>query len=154
MTAETAWNAYKSLKIGEPKFDVSSYEYSITLLCQSLRVEDARQRILEMKLAFGVSEDQTVITSSDNQSSRLTEVLAMAYGALARAYTILNQEKEAISACEASLGFAERSKDSLKKGNSFSSESLSIHRHFSIKYEFEHSRKLLLCETNIPFFAL
>ena len=83
----------------------------------------AMQRISEMKLALRASEDQTVIVSNGNQNSRLYEVLAMAYCALARAYTILNEEREAIGACETSLGYAERSKDSLKKGNSFSSKS-------------------------------
>ena len=125
VTAEIAWAKYKSLDVGDesqPAFDVSSYEYSITLLCQALRVEDAITRISEMKLAFGVSEEEKGTVSSDDQS--LTEGLAMAYCALARAYTILNKEEEAIGACKNSLEFAKTSIDALKSGKSFSSKFL------------------------------
>ena len=129
MTAEIAWSKYKSLNVGDKSrshtstaFDISSYEYSITLLCQALRVKDAITRISEMKLAFGVSEEEKGTASSDDQS--LTEGLAMAYCALARSYTILNKEEEAIDACKNSLEFAKTSTDALKRGSSFSSKFL------------------------------
>ena len=118
VTAEIAWATCKGLGIA---FDVSSYEYSITLLCQALRVEDAIARILEMKQAFGLAKEQKVTASNDDQS--LTEALAIAYCSLTRAYTILNEEKKAVDACETSLAFASTSKDALKRGDSFSSKS-------------------------------
>ena len=119
VTAEMAWEKCKGLSIA---FDVSSYEYSITLLCQALRVEDAIARISEMKQAFGLAKEQKVTASNDDQS--LTEALAIAYCSLTRAYTILNEEKKAVDACETSLAFASTSKDALKRGDSFSSKSL------------------------------
>mmetsp|Transcript_47606 Transcript_47606/g.48451 ORF Transcript_47606/g.48451 Transcript_47606/m.48451 type:complete len:227 (+) Transcript_47606:556-1236(+) len=119
VTAEIAWKTCKRLGTA---FDVSSYQYSISLLCQALRVEDAMTRISEMKNAFGLSEERKEIAPSDDQS--LTEAIAMSYCALARAYTILNKGKQAVGACETSLAFARKSKDSLKRGNSFSSKSL------------------------------
>jgi len=115
VTAEIAWKTCKRLGTA---FDVSSYQYSISLLCQALRVEDAMTRISEMKNAFGLSEERKEIAPSDDQS--LTEAIAMSYCALARAYTILNKGKQAVGACETSLAFARTSKDSLKRGNSFS----------------------------------
>jgi len=123
VTAEIAWAKFKTLNIADEDhtstaFDVSSYEYSITLLCQALRVKDAITRISEMNLAFGVSEEKKELASSDDQS--LTEGLAIAYCALARAYTILKKEEEAIAACKTSLHFAKASKDALKRGSSFS----------------------------------
>ena len=124
VTAEMAWEKYKSLSISEQQtstvFDVSSYEYSITLLCQALRVKDAISRISEMKLAFGISGEAKELASSEDQS--LTEGLAVAYCALARAYTILKKKEQAIDAIKTSLHFAKVSKDSLKRGSSFSSK--------------------------------
>ena len=123
VTGERAWAAYKKLGLA---FDVSSYEYSITLLSQALRVEDASLRISEMGIFFGLSQEQKLIASCDDQS--LTESLAMGYCALARAYTILNDEKNAIDTCKTSLAFASTSKDTLKKGNLVSSTS---HNYYS-----------------------
>jgi len=125
VTADFAWEKFKGLiavdvanTTTNAAFDVSSFEYYITLLCQALRVDDAASVISEMKSAFGVSEEQKGTVSSDDQS--LTEGLAMAYCALARAYTILNKKVEAIDACTTSLNFAKASKDALKSGGSFS----------------------------------
>ena len=121
VTSEIAWEKYKSLDtttVEQMRFDVSSYEYSITLLCQALRVEAAKKRISEMNLAFGVSDQKQALESNNDQS--LTEGLAMAYCALARAYTILKKETEAIAAIKTSLDFAKASKDALKRGDSFS----------------------------------
>lgn len=124
VSSEIAWKKYKSLDIPDGQtrttFDVSSYEYSITLLCQALRVDAAIERISEMKLAFGVSEGKKELESSDDQS--LIEGLAMAYCALARAYTILKNENKALDAIKTSLRFAKLSKDALNRGNSFSSK--------------------------------
>ncbi len=125
VSSEIAWEKYKGLDTSggqqtRTTFDVSSYEYSITLLCQALRVEAAMERISEMKLAFGVSEEKNELKSSDDQS--LTEGLAMAYCALARAYTILKMEDQAIDTIKTSLRFAKLSKDALNRGSSFSSK--------------------------------
>jgi len=114
ITAENAWKEYQRLKLAI--FDVSSYEYSITLLCQALRTQDALERIEEMKAAFGIHKSQT--TSNNDQS--LTEALAVVHLALARAYTILGAMDEAIEACKKSLAFSVSSRKALKSETSFS----------------------------------
>lgn len=127
VTSEIAWEKYKNLDIAteqQTRFDVSSYEYSITLLCQALRVEAAEKRISEMKLAFGLSDKKQALESSNDQS--LMEGLAMAYCALARANTILKKEEQALGAINTSLEFAKASKDALKRGDSFSRKSLRV----------------------------
>ena len=127
MTAEVAWAKFKSMNSTDEHpsctaFDISSYEYSITLLCYALRVNDAIKRISEMKLAFDVVNKRDALASSDDQS--LTEGLAVVYCALARAYTILKKEDEAIDACKNSLYFLKASKDALKRSSSFSRKCL------------------------------
>jgi hypothetical protein len=118
VTAEKAWNLYKNLQetdSGSVIFDVSSYEYSISLLCQALRTEEGKGRISEMQVSFNVTDDLT------NASQSVTESLAIAYLTLARAYATLNQRDEAISACHRSLDFVKASKRSLKTGTDASS---------------------------------
>lgn len=125
MTAEIAWEKYKSLNNSDEgnvgtSFDISSYEYSITLLCQALRVDDAKARVSEMKRAFGIVGNKNEFASCDDQS--LTEGLAMAHCALARAYTILKKKEDVIAASQTSLICAKASKDALKRDTSFSSK--------------------------------
>jgi hypothetical protein len=118
VTAEKSWNLYKKLQEtddGSVIFDVSSYEYSISLLCQALRTEEGKGRISEMQVSFNVTDDLT------NASQSVTESLAIAYLTLARAYATLNQRDEAISACHRSLDFVKASKRSLKTGTDASS---------------------------------
>mmetsp|Transcript_11422 Transcript_11422/g.27317 ORF Transcript_11422/g.27317 Transcript_11422/m.27317 type:complete len:742 (+) Transcript_11422:49-2274(+) len=168
VTAEIAWRRFKSLycKDGQPActpFDISSYEYSITLLCHALRVDEAIKRISEMKLAFDVMEKMEALASSDDQS--LTEGLAMVYCALARAYTILKKEDDAIAACKNSLIFSKASKDALKRSSSFSrkcgwrkhdkrdgdrrTESNSIYRHHRLSEIERESRALMTVSQNV-----
>jgi hypothetical protein len=102
---------------------VSSFEYSVTLLCNALRTNDAERRIQEMKDYFRVPESGATVEEGDDQS--MTEALAVVYLALGRAYAILNEAKESIEACNKSIGCARTSKRALKSGTSFSS------KHFS-----------------------
>jgi pentatricopeptide repeat protein len=115
VTAERAWTKYKGLKTSKDEaFDVSSYEYSITLLCQALRTKDAENRIAEMTTAFDIKNAE-----SNDQSA--TEVLANTYLALARAHSVLRSEKDTVSACDMSLAFSMSSRNALKSDQSFSS---------------------------------
>lgn len=114
ITSEKAWDLYKNLQEKgrvASDFDVSSFEYSISLLCQALRTEEAESRIKELKMLFGVSED----LASTAQS--VAESLSVSYLALARAYAILEQRDKAESACRLAIDFAKRSKVALKTGN-------------------------------------
>jgi hypothetical protein len=98
-------------------FDVSSYEYSIILLCQALRTADAETRIAEMKTAFNLPDGDGL----DHDQS-VTEALAVVHLALSRAYAMLGRGKDAISACDMCLRFSKSSRAALKSGESFSSE--------------------------------
>jgi hypothetical protein len=123
ISAERAWTAYYSLhNSGDASavFDVSSYEYYITLMCQALQLDDAEAKIAEMKMAFGLSKNSEASTASDDQS--VTETLAMVYLALGRAYAILGEGSNAVAACKQSLKFAETSRRALKSNSSFSRE--------------------------------
>jgi len=77
VSSEDAW-----LITGEGRgtelFDYSSYEYSINLLCQALRVQDASKRIVEMI-------NNKFLSSGEDKS----ETLATSYVALARAHALL-----------------------------------------------------------------
>jgi pentatricopeptide repeat protein len=120
VTSERAWVQYKELKRNDTDtaMDVSSYEYSIILLCQALRTKDAATRIEEMKTSFDILH--TGDEDAPNNDQSVTEALAVVYLALARAHAVLNEGEEAISACDAALAFARSSRNALKSDQSFS----------------------------------
>jgi hypothetical protein len=122
VTAERAWLAYQNLKKNEkdPILDVSSFEYSVKLLCQALRTDDAKRRIQEMKFTFGIPHNQVNLTESNDQS--MTEGLAVVYLALGQAFAILNEAEESMEACKLAVAFAMTSRTALKSGESFSSK--------------------------------
>lgn len=107
-TAEKVWIICKEHQ--SEMFDVSSYEYSISLLCQAFRTDEGKCRISEMQRAFNVTDDLA------GASQSVTESLSIAYLALARAHAILNQEEEVISACKRCLDCVKASRRSLKSG--------------------------------------
>jgi hypothetical protein len=111
VTSEKAWDQMSTLqKDGKVSsgFDVSSFEYSISLLCQALRTKEVESRISELKSVFGVSEASSSIAQS------VSEALAVSYLSLARAYAILGQNDEAISTCNLAVDFTNKSKQALK----------------------------------------
>ena len=60
-TSEEAWKL--SRNIPAIVFDASSFEYSIALLCQALRCDEAKQRLSEMKQALNTSTDGSTLES-------------------------------------------------------------------------------------------
>jgi hypothetical protein len=114
VTAERAWTLCKELqdqgKVNSI-FDVSSYEYSISLFCQALRTSDAIARINDMKQLF-LGDD---VNTADQG---VTETLSMSYLALARAYSILNESEEVMDACKQSVEFIGVSLKALAGGSS------------------------------------
>jgi hypothetical protein len=122
VTAERAWSAYQNLKrnVQGPTLDVSSFEYSVKLLCQALRTSDAKGRIQELKMMFGRSQNDLSLSESNDQS--MTEGLAVSYLALGQAHAILKETKESIDACKLAVVFAVNSKKALKNAESFSSK--------------------------------
>lgn len=112
VTAEKAWSLCQELQEKDSKsifFDVSSYEYSISLLCQALRTNDAEARINEMKEFFKVSKTSCEISQS------LSETLALSYLALARASAILGETERVRFACQLFAPFLKASRESLEK---------------------------------------
>lgn len=111
VTCEKAWNLFQDLqKSGSVSsgFDVSSFEYSISLLCQALKTEAAENRIKELKVTFlDESKDPACVPQS------VSEALAISYLALARAYAILYQREQANSACNLAIDFANKSRKAL-----------------------------------------
>ncbi len=114
VTAEKAWSLCQELQEKDPKsvfFDVSSYEYSISLLCQALRTDDAEARINDMKSFFKVSG-----ASSDMPQS-LSEALALSNLALARAFAILGDTERVRAACKSFVPFLKASREALERAN-------------------------------------
>lgn len=114
ITSEKAWALYKNLhdegRISS-SFDVSSFEYSISLLCQALRTEEGESRIKELKTAFSASDDLVSTAQS------VTESLSVSYLALGRAYAILQQREKAQNACRLAIDYAKRSLVALRTGS-------------------------------------
>ena len=81
-TSEEAWEL--SRKVPAIVFDASSFEYSIALLCQALRCDEAKQRLNEMKQALNTSTDGSTLESIAASSLHL-----------ARAYALLGKNDEA-----------------------------------------------------------
>ena len=98
ITSEAAWQLYKAfgqINYGQskPQVDLSSYEYSVTLLCQALQLEKAEIRIEEMKRAYNVDVTKDTITGGN---SAVFETLSMAYLALARGKALIGDKVGAI----------------------------------------------------------
>lgn len=135
ITSEEAWkrmihlsNDCSSDRTPSHPFDTSSYEYSISLLCQALRCTDAEVRLDELKRTacsnhrvgnsakkgdthvgpapcMATTVDTTMIDSTTNSS--LLESLAVSYTSLARAYAKRGQRDEAIHHATTALAYIE-----------------------------------------------
>ena len=118
VTAEKAWSLCKKLEEKHKRcvfFDISSYEYSISLLCQALRIEDVNSRIREMRSVFHITDDSSLVKTTLSQC--VSESLGLSYLSLARAHAALDQRQEAISACQTSLKCIKASKTALQAGS-------------------------------------
>jgi pentatricopeptide repeat protein len=82
VTAERAWEMFKK-HVG-CSFDSSSYEYFITLLCQSLQCDKAEKYLNYMKEQFNLSE----VAGMSNVDQSLVESRVVCLVALSRAYAI------------------------------------------------------------------
>jgi len=73
--------------------DASSFEYSIILLCQALRCNDATKRIQKMTEQLGVQISKTgkEQTISYQEDASVLESLAICYLALGRAQALMGQ---------------------------------------------------------------
>lgn len=121
VSSESAWNLYKThgRKIDEQSaprvVDLSSYEYSITLLCQALRMEEAEKRIDEMKEAYHV---KTTNHGFAGNSSSVFESLGVAYLGLARGRALLGNKDGAVEAGTLARRALEASRNQQATGDS------------------------------------
>lgn len=92
VTSEEAWDLYQKQVSSTTTPDASSYEYSITLLCQSLRTDEATDRIKEFQTNHNVTiKGKACIVGSDHT---ILETLAVSYLALGRAFALLGNMEE------------------------------------------------------------
>lgn len=116
VTSEKAWKMFKNLEFGEDQsFDASSYEYSVTLLCQALRTEEAQQRISELQSQYNIKIKGKASIIGGDQA--VLETLGASYLGLARAYALLGQSEEMWLACQRVLSSAKASRVHMGNGN-------------------------------------
>jgi tRNA G46 methylase TrmB len=92
VASEEAWSLYmeqgqQQTHPAKPELDVSSYEYSISLLCQALRTREAEERIATFLTVYGIGIKGKASVMGGDQSS--LETLAVVQLGLARAYALL-----------------------------------------------------------------
>lgn len=93
VSSEEAWRLYQAAWPGAAStLDVSSYEYSISLLCQALRTKEAEERIGSFQTAYSIRVKGTAKFAGGEQAS--LETLAVAYLGLSRAHALLGQSDE------------------------------------------------------------
>lgn len=97
VTSEKAWSAYEKEKTTRSEENTSppSYEYTISLLCQALRTDEAEERIEQFQKLCGVTIGKQI--KGGDQSS--LETLAISHSALARAHALRGNKVKAIDAC-------------------------------------------------------
>ena len=104
-TSEEAWKLYMD-NVGVSELDASSFEYSISLLCQALRCDDAQQRIQDYQSFAGVRVKGKASIIGGNQES--LETIAVAYISLARAYALCGKMENMWEACQRVLNAIKR----------------------------------------------
>jgi pentatricopeptide repeat protein len=97
ISSEEAWQLYTSTS-GVDTLDSSSYEYSITLLTQALRIKQATRRIEDFRAKYGINLKGKASFSGGDQSG--TETLAVAYLGLARAFALRGDSPNTWLACQ------------------------------------------------------
>lgn len=111
VTAENVWKRCLEMQVKSPKsmfFDVSSFEYSISLLCQALRTEDASNRIQDMRKFFSLSDSATT-----GIPQSVSETLALSYLALMRAFAVLGDVIQVKNASKSFGVYSKATKTSL-----------------------------------------
>lgn len=101
VSSERAWKLFRQLQEHPPggfsaSVDISSFEYSISLLSYALRINDTEERIRELREMYGVTSRKGELEGGNRT---ILETLATAYLGLARANAVLGHKKEALDAC-------------------------------------------------------
>lgn len=101
VTAESAWGLYEkgiaARANEEQNASPPSYEYTICLLCQALRTDEAEKRINAFQTLCDIRKNKKKIVGGDQSS---LETLAISYSALARAKALLGDKDGALVDCK------------------------------------------------------
>ena len=118
VSSEEAWKLYHDLhnKDEANLVDTSSYEASIILLCQALRVEEAQKRIELLQSQYNVKVKGKASIKGGDQSS--LETCGISYLSLARAYALLGKMEDMWVACQRCLHAIQASQAKLEQGDS------------------------------------
>jgi tRNA G46 methylase TrmB/tetratricopeptide (TPR) repeat protein len=114
VTSERAWKLFRET-IGVEALDSSSYEYSITLLCQALNVDEAVVRLTEYQTRMNIRIKGKASFVGGDQTT--LETLAVAYLSLARAYALQGNMEDMFVACQRVLNAVLGSRQKLAQGN-------------------------------------
>jgi tRNA G46 methylase TrmB len=96
-TSEEAWQLFNE-QVGAESLDSSSYETSISLLCQALRTKEAEQRISEFQARHGMRVKGKASIIGGDQT--VLETLAVGYLGMARAYALSARSDDMWTACQ------------------------------------------------------
>jgi len=110
VSSEEAWNIHTKCcgEVAPP--DASSYEASVTLLCQAFRVEDAKARIEQFEEQFSVHFKGKASIKIGDADQSVLETLAAAYLCLGRCYAMLKDHDNLWQAAQRSLRSIEASR--------------------------------------------
>ncbi|KAL7562993.1 hypothetical protein ACA910_018630 [Epithemia clementina (nom. ined.)] len=119
VSSEEAWNIYQKNCSGEQSPpDWSSYEVTIAILCQSLRIADARNRIEEYQRQYNIRIKGKASIKAENPDQSTFETLGAVYLCLARANAMLGNWDEVWDACQRSMRGIEASRSILQDNSS------------------------------------
>ena len=111
VAGEEAWHAFLK-KFGEKSLDVSSFEYSVTLLSQALELDAAEGRIEDYLIQMDIRQKGKASFVGGTQSS--LETLAVMYHSLTRAYSMKGEKDNVwktgqlgLNACKLSMKLLE-----------------------------------------------
>lgn len=117
VSSEEAWSLYKNLHQGaEDIVDTSSYEATIILLCQALRVDEAQERIQELQEQYGIKcKGKAAVKGGDQMS---LETCGISFLSLAKAWALLGRTNDMWIACQRCLHAIQASLSKLQEDSS------------------------------------
>ena len=113
VSSEEAWTMYQKHCSEQSPPDSSSYEATVSILCQSLRVEEAQARIEEFQQQNSIRIKGKASIKVENPDQSVFETFASIYLSLSRAHALLGNWDGVWSACQRSLHGIEASRSLL-----------------------------------------
>lgn len=117
VSSEEAWALYQNIhKDEEDAADTSSYEATIILLSQALRVKEAEARLEQLQSQYKIKCKGKASIKGGDQSS--LETCGYAYLCIARAYALMGHDEGMWLSCQRCLHAIQSSKTKLENGDS------------------------------------